>query len=75
MAYLSIAEYDRFAFLKGISENGMTNWEGDEITMIGIGRGLRKSGMTGSVYETYKKSIAGSNEFRLLNIQKGYDMQ
>lgn len=77
--YLTIAEYDRFAFLKGISEiateNGITNWEDDEVTMIGIGRGLRNSRMTGSVYETYKKSIAGSNEFRLLNIQKGYNMQ
>lgn len=78
-AYLSIAEYERFAFLKGISEiateNGISSWEDDEVTMIGIGRGLRKSRMTGSVYETYKKSIADSDELRMLNIQKGYDMQ
>ena len=79
IAYLSTAEFDRFAFLKGIAEiaiaNGITSWEDDEATMIGIGRGLRKSHMTGSVYEAYKTSIADSQELRMLNIQKGYDMQ
>lgn len=79
MAYLTTAEYDRIAFLKGIAEiateNGITSWEDDQATMIGIGRGLKKSGMTGSVYETYKQSITGSNESRMLNIQKGYDIQ
>ena len=78
-AYLTTAEYNRLAFLKGISqiatENGIASWEDDAATMIGIGRGLRKSGMTGSVYETYKQSITGSNESRMLNIQKGYDIQ
>ena len=78
-AYLSTAEFDRFAFLKGISEiaiaNGITSWEDDEVTFIGIGRGLRKSRMTGSVYQTYKKSIADSSETRMQFIQQGYDMQ
>ena len=78
-AYLSTAEYDRFAFLKGISEiaiaNGITSWEDDEVTMIGIGRGLKKSHMTGSVFQAYKTSIADSKELRMFNIQKGYDMQ
>lgn len=79
LAYLTTAEYDRLAFLKGISEiateNGITSWEDNQATLIGIGRGLKKSGMTGSVYETYKQSIANSNELRMLSIDKGYDIQ
>ncbi|TXL22691.1 hypothetical protein BMR03_06700 [Methylococcaceae bacterium HT2] len=77
--YLSTAEYNRPAFLKGISEiateNGITSWQDDKATMIAIGQGLRKARITGSVYETYKKSIANSKELRMMNIQKGYNMQ
>ena len=78
-AYLTTAEFDRFAFSRGVSQiatsNGITNWEDDETTMIAIGRSLKKSDITGSVYETYKAKIANSDADRMKWIQKGYDMK
>lgn len=78
-AYLTTAEFDRYAFNKGISEiamsNGITNWEDDEATLMGIGRALKKTGMSGNVYETYKKSLADSSQIRMQMIEKGYLQQ
>lgn len=78
-AYLSTAEFDRYAFSKGIAEiansHGVTSWEDDEATLKGIGRALKKSGMTNKVYETYKKNLANSNKTRMKIIQEGYNSQ
>jgi len=78
-AYLSTAGFERAAYVQGISEiateAGISNWEDDENTLIGIGRALKKAKLTGSVYETYKKSLADSKESRMLIIQKGYEQQ
>lgn len=76
-AYLTTTEFDRFAFSRGISqiasENGVTNWEDDDTTMIAIGRALKKSNITGSAYEDYKAKIANSDADRMKQIQKGYE--
>jgi len=78
-AYIVSSEFDRFAFIRGISEiahaNGITNWEEGEATLIGIGRGLKNSNISFSLYESYKRSLADSNASRMKIIQKGYDMQ
>jgi len=78
-AYLSTAAFERAAFVQGISEiataNGVTNWEDDEATLVGIGRALKKAKLTGGVYETYKKSLADVNPLRMQMIQKGYEAQ
>ena len=78
-AYITNAKFDRFAFTRGISEiadaNGVANWEDDEATLIGIGRGLKNSNITGSSYITYKRSLADFNTSRMQMIQKGYDIQ
>ena len=76
-AYLTTAEFDRFAFSRGISQiasaNGVTNWEDDDTTMIAIGRALKQSNITGSAYEDYKAKIANSDADRMKQIQKGYE--
>jgi len=78
-AYLSTAAFERAAFVQGISEiataNGVTNWEDDEATLVGIGRALKKAKLTGGVYETYKKSLGDANPLRMQMIQKGYEAQ
>ena len=77
-AYITSSEFNRLAYTRGISEiataNGITSWEEDEATLIAIGRGLKNSNITGSLYETYKSSIANANADRMQMIQKGYDM-
>lgn len=76
--YITSSEFDRITFARGVSEiataNGVTNWEDDEETLIGIGRGLKKSGVTGLLYETQKSNIANANVNRMKMIQKGYEM-
>ena len=76
-SYLSREQFDRDTFNRGISEiateNGVTSWEQDDATFIAIGRGLKEADLPGGVYQTYKSSIAGSNQHLLDLIQKGYD--
>ena len=75
-AYLTAEEFDREEFSQGISEiaqdNGVTSWEDDKETLIGIGRALKKSNLTGVVFETYKKSLANSKTNRMQFIEQGY---
>ncbi|MCK5353914.1 MAG: putative lipoprotein [Methyloprofundus sp.] len=77
--YITSSEFDRSTYVRGIAEiataQGITNWEDDEATLIGIGRGLKKSKITGQLYETYKGNIAGANINRMQMIQKGYEQQ
>ena len=78
-AYISSSVFDHFAFSRGISEiaseNGITNWEDNETTLIAIGQGLKNSNITNSLSTVYKRAIANSQTERMLIIQKGYDMQ
>ena len=78
MAYVksSHANADYTSFLKGLSDIankiGVVNWDQDPKTYIAIGKGLKKAGSEGIVYETYKKNFANSDPEKMQNIQKGY---
>ncbi|NOR81458.1 MAG: putative lipoprotein [Methyloprofundus sp.] len=78
-AYINSSKFNHVTYTRGISEiataNGITSWEEDEATLTAIGRGLKNSNITGSLYETYRSNIANSSENRMQMIQKGYDMQ
>jgi hypothetical protein len=79
MAYVksSHAEADYNGFLKGLSDiaakKGIANWDQEPKTYIAIGKGLKKAGIDGAAYETYKKNLTGSDPEKMQNIQKGYD--
>jgi hypothetical protein len=79
MAYVksSHADADYKSYLKGLSDIaariGIVNWEQEPKTYIAIGKGLKKAGIEGIAYETYKKNFAGSDEGNMQNIQKGYE--
>lgn len=81
MAYVksSSAEADYSSFLKGLSdiaaEKGINNWDQEPKTYIAIGKGLKKAGVEGIAYETYKKNFAGSDEEKMQNIQEGYESE
>ncbi|MGR8934011.1 MAG: putative lipoprotein [Gammaproteobacteria bacterium] len=79
-AYLkstSSAAVDYDSFLKGLSdvaaEHGIADWESDTHTYAGIGKALKKAGIQGVAYETYKKNFAGSDAAKMDDIQKGYE--
>jgi len=80
MAYVkSSKEADYAAYQKGLSDiaakRGIVNWDQEPKTYIAIGKGLKKAGIEGVAYETYKRNFAGSDEAKMQNIQKGYESE
>ena len=68
---------DYTSFLKGLSDiaakEGVTNWDQDPLTYMGIGIGLKKADVEGIAYETYKKNFAGGDPKKMEEIQDGYE--
>jgi hypothetical protein len=64
------------AFLGGISElarkRGITDWESDENTWRGIGRGLGRAKVDSVQLGVYEKNWAGGDPEKVKLIRKGY---
>ena len=81
MAYVKSSKTgpDYNGFLKGLSDiaskQGIVNWDQDPKTYIAIGKGLKRSGVEGIAYETYKKNFADSDLEKMQNIEKGYESE
>ncbi len=77
VAYVKSSEADYASYQKGLAEiaarEGIINWEEDPRTYIAIGMALKKAGLKGVSYETYKKNLAGGDYGKMQDIQKGYD--
>jgi len=77
VAYVKSSTADYASFQKGLGEiaarEGIVNWEEDPRTYIAIGMALKKAGLEGIAYETYKKNLAGADYGKMQDIQKGYD--
>jgi hypothetical protein len=56
-------------------DHGITDWEQDEATYEGIGRGLKKAGISGPRLEQLKQEMAGPNPKSSGWIQAGYDAE
>ncbi len=78
-AYVKSSEpgADYTTFLKGLSDiaakEGVTNWDQDPLTYMGIGIGLKKANVEGVAYETYKKNFADGDAKKMEEIQSGYE--
>ncbi|MEQ1530287.1 MAG: putative lipoprotein, partial [Methylococcales bacterium] len=74
-AYVKSAQpgADYNSFRKGLSDiaakQGVTNWDQDKLTYLGIGIGLKKAGVDGSAYETYQKNFANGDHQKMQDIQ------
>ncbi len=81
MAYVKSSQpgADYNTFLKGISDiaakKGVTNWDQDSLTYLGIGKGLKKADVEGIAYETYKKNFARGDAKKMEEIQDGYESE
>ena len=81
MAYVKSSQpgADYTSFMKGLSDiaakEGITNWDQDSLTYMGIGKGLKKADVEGIAYETYKKNFAGGNAQKMQQIQDGYESE
>jgi len=73
----SSEEADYASFQKGLTgianSHGVVDWEQDSNTYVAIGKGLKKAGLKGVSYETYKNNLAGSDVTKMTNIQEGYN--
>ena len=65
------------AFMKGLGtvaeRHGVTNWEADNSTYIGIGKGLGKAKFTQTQVEVFAKNITGGDAKKIKLVQQGYD--
>lgn len=78
-AYLksSSGSSDYYSFKKGLADiankRGVSDWESDAHTYKGIGKGLKKAGIEGVGYDTFKKNFANGDAAKMQSIQDGYD--
>ena len=56
-------------------KRGISDWEQDEQTYLGIGRGLKKAGVSGNRYESLVQELKGPNPDSAKWIQAGYDAE
>jgi len=81
MAYVKSSQpgADYTTFLKGLSDiaakEGVTNWDQDSLTYMGIGKGLMKADVEGIGYENYKNNFAGGDSKKMQEIQDGYESE
>jgi hypothetical protein len=68
---------DEAAFERGIAaiakSHGVSNWEGERATWVGMGEGLAKAQLTPGEAEHYKQEFAGTDAEHASAIQQGYD--
>ena len=68
---------DYEGFQKGLGkiadERGISDWESDPHTYKAIGKALKKAGIDGVGYETFKKNFADGDTEKMQAIQDGYD--
>ncbi|MGH7787882.1 MAG: putative lipoprotein [Candidatus Binatia bacterium] len=67
--------YDTFgAGLSGIAKkHGVSNWESDMDTFVGIGAGLKQAGVSPTALEVWKTNLSQGDPTKATAIQKGYD--
>jgi hypothetical protein len=53
-------------------KHGVTNWEGDMATYVGIGTGLRKAKVNSAELQAYEESLAGKDAAKRQAIERGY---
>ena len=65
------------AFTRGLSgiasKHGVSNWESDDVTYVGIGQGLQRGGVTPTQLEVWKSNLARGDASKAASIQRGYD--
>jgi hypothetical protein len=63
----------RAQIAKLAAKHGITDWELDTNTFVGIGEGLKKAGVNPTELSAWKTNLASSDLSRANAIQQGYD--
>jgi hypothetical protein len=68
---------DAHAFFRGLGQlaerHGVTGWEADRATWVGIGEGLAKAEVSGAQLDAFKHSLTGDDPARMATIQEGFE--
>jgi hypothetical protein len=68
---------DLTGFERGLADvarrHGVTNWEEDDTTYVGVGAGLAKAKVSVVVVEVYKQHLSQGDPAKAAAIQRGYD--
>lgn len=75
-AFARQSRTDRVAVLDGMPQiakrYGISNWQADRTTWVGIGQGLAKAKVSPTELENYKQSLAADDSSHRADIQSGY---
>lgn len=67
-------QYDNFT--RGLDsiakKHGVTDWESDQDTYVGIGAGLKAGGQTQEQFEVWKSNLAAGDATKAASMQQGY---
>lgn len=76
VAYVGSSE-DSQAFFRGLGDlakrHGVTAWESDRSTWVGIGEGLARAKVSGAALDAFKQSLAGASAADQAAVQEGFD--
>ena len=76
VAYLHASDSDLDGFQSGLGriagQRGITNWEEDRLTYVGIGRGLAKTGINSAELTAYSQNFGGGDATRIAIIEEAY---
>jgi len=68
---------DAHAFFSGLGRlaegHGVTGWEADRATWVGIGEGLAKAKVSGAQLDALKRSLTGDDPARTATLQEGFE--
>ena len=53
-------------------KHGISDWESSKATWVGVGAGLRRGGVAGTPFETYKQNLTSGDTQRMGWLQSGY---
>ena len=78
--YAHVISSNQFdAFWKGVANvaerHGVTNWEAEDATYVGIGQGIRRAKLSETQLEVIAKNLSGGDEKKIKLIEKGYNTE
>lgn len=53
-------------------KHGISDWENNKATWYGVGAGLRRGGVAGVPFDTYKQNLTGGDTQKMSWLQSGY---
>jgi hypothetical protein len=75
-AYVRSSE-DADSFFRGLDRlaerHGVSVWEADRATWLGIGQGLAKADVNGAQLDAFKHSLTGDDPARMATVQEGFE--